>query len=69
MKETTDLWFMAFLVFKGHKIIKFEMLNTNKLKCYFDLQNEDWIKIRTEFVNSEQMKFKMYIEQIKELTR
>ncbi len=69
MRDTTDLWFMAYLVSKGHEIIKFEMLNDRKLKCYFNLDQVLWDKMRLEFFNSPEFKFKMYIEKVKELTR
>lgn len=67
LKQTTDIWFCAFLQLKGYKIITFDKLIKNKVRCYFDLTEDEWSTLKLEFNNSELIKYKTVIEQIKDL--
>lgn len=67
LKNTTDIWFTAFLMYKGHKILKFDKLSKGKGKFYFDLSDEEWSNLKLEFNNTEFIKFKSLIEQVKDL--
>jgi hypothetical protein len=68
MKFSTDVWFCSFLMSKGYKIEKYDVIQRGRVKCYFTLSDEQWQKLKLEFNNSDIIKFKMYIEQIKDLS-
>jgi len=67
LKETTDVWFSAFLMHKGYKIDVYEVVTRGKVKCKFNISQEDWQKLKLEFNNSELIKFKALIDQLKDL--
>ena len=67
MKETTDVWFAAYLVSQGHPIISYDVIHRGKVKCKFQVTEEQWRGYKTEFMQSELSKFKGIIEQIKDL--
>jgi len=67
LKNSTDVWFIAFLMSKGVKIRHYDVLERNRVKCYFELNNDEWKKYKLEFNNSEIVKYKMLIEQVKDL--
>jgi len=67
MKESTDVWFIAYLMHKNYKIDDYVVLPNRRVKCKFNLTDEQWQKNKLEFNNSELVKFKTLIEQIKDL--
>lgn len=67
MKYTTDVWFASFLLSKQIKLERYEVVDRNKVRCFFNLTDDDWKKLKVEFNNSEIIKFKGYIDQIKDL--
>ena len=67
-QSSTDIWFVAFLMHKGHQIVKFDKLGRGKVKCYFNLNDEEWSALKLEFNNSELIKFKGLVEQVKDLS-
>jgi hypothetical protein len=67
MKETTDVWFIAFLMHKGVSIKSYSVISRGKVQCKFDLDDSTWQSYKLEFNNSEIVKFKGLIEQIKDL--
>jgi len=67
IKDTSDVWFTAFLMSKGYKIKDYEVINRGKVKCKFEITDVDWQKLKLEFNNSDIIKFKSYIDQIKDL--
>jgi uncharacterized protein YicC (UPF0701 family) len=67
MKETTDIWFSAFLRSKGLKLHDYRVIGRGKVKCVFDISDEEWTQYKIEFNNSELAQFKTFIEQIKDL--
>lgn len=67
MHETTDIWFAAFLMYKNIKISKYEKIEHRKGKYYFNLTDEQWNNYKLEFNNSELIKFKGLVEQVKDL--
>lgn len=66
-KFSTDVWFVAFLMSKGHKISAYTVLPQKKVRCEFQLSDKEWQDLKLEFNNSEIVKFKGYIDQIKDL--
>lgn len=68
IKESSDVWFCSFLMSKGFKIDDYTVISRGKVKCKFTITNEEWQKLKLEFNNSEIIKFKAYIEQIKDLS-
>lgn len=66
-KFSTDVWYVAFLMSKGHKIIAYSVSPQKKVKCEFQLSDKEWQDLKLEFNNSEIIKYKGFIEQIKDL--
>lgn len=67
MKTSTDVWFIAFLMSLGHQIKDYTVVTRGKVQCRFDLSDEEWQKLKLEFNNSDIIKYKGLIEQIKDL--
>lgn len=67
LKEATDVWFIAFLMSQDIKIVKFDIISRGKVKCYFELTDEQWSAFKLKFNNSDVIKFKGLIDQIKDL--
>lgn len=67
MKKSTDVWFCAFLVTKDYKVIDTEVISRGKVECHFDISDEEWKSLKIEFNNSDLIKFKFAVEQIKDL--
>jgi len=67
MKSGTDLWFSAFLMSKDIKIAKYEVISRGKGRYFFDITDDEWTKYKLEFNNSDLIKYKTLIEQLKDL--
>lgn len=67
MKSSQDVWFIAFLQNKGVKIAKYDVISKGKVRCYFELTEEQWQSYKLEFNNSEISVYKGLIEKIKDL--
>lgn len=67
MLNTTDIWFAAYLMHRGYKIHKYDVIGKGKTRCHFDLADEVWTQLKLDFNNSEFIKFKGLIEQVKDL--
>lgn len=67
MKSSQDVWFIAFLQNKGIKISRYDIISKGKVRCYFDLTDEEWQNYKLEFNNSEISVYKGLIEKIKDL--
>jgi hypothetical protein len=65
--KTTDLFFMAFLIHKGHALKKYDVISKGKISAEFDITADDWKKLKLEFNSSECSKIKQTIEQLKDL--
>ena len=68
LKSTTDVWFATFL--KKRKRLplhSFEVIARGKVRCYFEISDEDWNSYKTEFSNSELPDIKSGIQEIKDL--
>ena len=68
MKNSTDIWFCAFLLLKEKKIEKFDVISRGKVRCYFMLSDDEWKNLKLEFNHSDHIKFKSLVEQIKDLS-
>lgn len=67
MKSSTDLWYSAFLMMKNFKVEKYEVISRGKGRYFFNISDDDWIKYKLEFNNSDLIKYKTFIEQLKDL--
>ena len=67
MKSTKDIWFTAYLMYKGYTIKEVEKIGFSKGRFYFEISDEEWMKHKLEFNNTEIIKFKGLIEQVKDL--
>jgi len=67
MKNTSDVWFMAFLMSKGHKIEKYQVIARGRIRAEFTFSDSEWVSLKLEFNNSELIKYKALIDQLKDL--
>lgn len=67
LKSSSDVWFVAFLMHKSCAIVKYDVIERGRVRCYFNLTDKEWQDYKLEFNNSEIIKFKSTIEQIKDL--
>lgn len=67
MKSSSDVWFCAYLMSLGFKIEKYDTIDRGRVKCYFNISDEKWKECKLNFNNSDIIKFKGLIEQIKDL--
>lgn len=65
--RTTDLWFAAFLIHKGHTLSDYTVVSRGKGEFCFDVSDAEWKKLKLEFNNSDLSKIKQVIEQLKDL--
>lgn len=65
--KTSDLWFIAFLTIKNFKIKDYVVIGKGKISCEFEIEREEWQKLKLEFNNSEISLYKTTIEKIKDL--
>ena len=68
MTETTDVWFIAFLINSGYKIESYVIIDRGKVKCKFNVSNDLWRDLKLSFHNSELLKYKQIISSIKDLS-
>ena len=68
MKYSTDIWFCAFLLYKNYQINNYIKKDRGKVSCEFDIDENTWKALKLEFNNSEFVKFKFLIEQVKDLS-
>lgn len=67
MKSTSDVFFSAFLLSKGLKLAKYDVIDRGKVRCYFDLTDDQWKDYKIKFNNSEISSIKQHIQAIKDL--
>lgn len=67
MKKSTDVWFCAFLTLSGYPVAHFEVVARGRVECHFKIDDEAWKALKISFNNSEVIKFKGAVEQIKDL--
>ena len=67
LKHTSDVWFAAYLLSKGLKIAKFDVIDRGKVRCYFELTDDEWKEFKVKFNNSEISDIKQYMAKIKDL--
>lgn len=65
--ETTDIWFAAFLKFKGYELANYEVITRGKGRYKFKISSEDYKKEKLEFIKSDISKIKQVMEEIKDL--
>lgn len=65
--ETTDIWFAAFLKFKGYELSNYEVITRGKGRYKFKISSEDYKKEKLEFIKSDISKIKQVMEEIKDL--
>lgn len=68
LKVSSDVWFVAFLMHNNVQIRTYEVFERGKVRCYFDLSDEQWQKYKLDFNESDLVKFKSLIQQIKDLS-
>lgn len=65
--ETTDVWFTAFVVLKGHKIVDYERIGQHKGRYKFSISTEEWKQLKLEFIQSEVKRIEEVHKQLKDL--
>lgn len=68
MKNTSDVWFMAFLMSKGYKIERYQVIARGRIRAEFTFSDAEWQSLKLEFNNGELVKYKALIDQIKDLS-
>jgi len=67
MNKTSDLWFSSFLiVISKNPVIGQERVG-KKVYFIFDIDNEEWDRLKFEFFNSSLSKIKQEQERLKDL--
>lgn len=66
-KSSSDVWFCAFLVKKGNKIEEYDVIDKGKVRCKFNLTDDQWKTFKLEFNNSELSEFKSLIDKLKDM--
>lgn len=66
-RETTDLFFAAYLVVKGFKVVDFIKVMPRKGKFIFEIKDEEYKTLKLDFTQSEVSKIKQTIEELKDL--
>lgn len=67
LKVSSDVWFCAFLIKKGLKIKEYDVIDKGRVRCKFDVTEDEWKKYKLEFNNSELSEFKTIIDKLKDL--
>jgi hypothetical protein len=67
LKHTTDVWYAGFLLTKGIKLAKYDVIDRGKVRCYFELTDDQWKQFKVEFNNSEISDLKQAVAKIKDL--
>ena len=68
LKMSSDVWFIAYLMHNNIPIKTYDVFERGKVRCYFDLSDDQWQKHKLDFNNSDLIKFKSLIQQIKDLS-
>lgn len=67
LKSSTDVFFSAYILSKNIKLAKYEVIDRGRVRCYFDLTEDQWKQLKIDFNNSEISDVKQYIAKIKDL--
>lgn len=67
MKQTNDVWFMAFLTKRGYKFKDYSRSADKKVTLKFDISDEEWKKMVIEFSQSELSDYKNLVRRFKDL--
>lgn len=67
MRKITDLWFASYLKCKGYELVDFELLHRGKGVYIFDIEEEEYKKMRIEFFKSDISKIKQIQESLKDM--
>lgn len=68
LKTSSDVWFIAYLMNNNVSIKTYDVFERGKVRCYFDLSDIEWQGYKLSFNNSDLVKFKSLIQQIKDLS-
>jgi hypothetical protein len=67
MQNTTDVWFIAFLMDKGFKIDGYSKISRGKVDCRFAIDDKTWNDLKLEYNNSDLPKWKALVGRAKDL--
>ena len=67
LKNSTDIWFCAYLQLQGIKLAKYDVEGRGKVRCYYDVTDDEWKQLRLDFNNSDVSRYKTAVESIKDL--
>lgn len=67
LKASTDVFFSAYLLSKGIKLAKYEVIDRGRVRCFFSLNDDEWKQFKVDFNNSEISDIKQHIAKIKDL--
>jgi len=67
-RRITDLYFSAYLKCKDYELVDFELIQRGRGAYIFEIEEDEYKKIRIEFFKSDISKIKLIIESLKDLT-
>ena len=67
MKHTTDIWLASFIYTKDSTKLTGCRSSGSKFIFEFDVSDEQWTKLKLEFINSPESNMKYVIERLKDL--
>jgi hypothetical protein len=67
MNNTTDIWFVTFLIRKKYIIDRYDIISPHRGKYYFKINDNDWKILKLEYYNSLEKEIKYIQESIKDL--
>jgi len=66
-KDTKNIKFVAYLRFKNIQISKIERIARGKARYWFDLSEEEWLKLKLQFDNSPEFKYAQCLDAVVDL--
>jgi len=64
---TTDIFYAAFLMFKGYPVVNYETIIRTRKKYYFSIKEDDYKNLKLEYISSKENEIKQRIEGLKNL--
>jgi len=68
LRDTTDIWFAAYLKFRGYDLHDYEVIRPGKSKFILSISPDDWKAMKLEFMRHDISKLKQIMEELKDLS-
>ena len=67
MKTTTDLWLATFIIRSGVPLHDYKLLGPRRVSFVFKIGDEDWKKLKMDYLNSDIVEFEKAMEKLKDI--